>query len=193
MTAASRAFPMLVIAGTFAAVVAVALVSRTAGQPSLQVTLPETATATPSDGQMKVYLAGAVIRPGVYPVHPGDRVADVIEAAGGPADDADMLAVNLARRLRDEDQIVVPRQGEGVAAASGDAGGTATAGRPLNINLAPAAALETLPGIGPSRAQHIVESRTKDGPFADVSDLVKRKLVPQSVLDSIKDLIDVRS
>jgi competence protein ComEA len=141
---------------------------------------------------MRVPRAGAAARPGVYAVHPGDRVADVVEAAGGPTDDADLLAINLARRLRDEDQVLVPRVGETVAAPPGDAAATVP-GRPININTAPAATLETLPGIGTARAQHIVDSRTKDGPFADVSDLVKRKLLPQSVLDSIKDLIDVRS
>lgn len=155
---------------------------------AIDLRLPEAASATPSDGQMKVYVTGAVARPGVYAVHAGDRVADAIEVAGGPTDDADVLVVNFARRLRDEDHIVVPRRGEPLTTSA--PGGQPN--RRIDINSAPAATLETLPGIGPTRAKNIVDSRLRDGPFTDVADLVKRKLLPQSVFESIKDQIDIR-
>src|SRR5581483_6446405 len=93
----------------------VGLVSYGALHPApgaVEVRLSEAATASPTDGRMKVYVAGAVLHPGVYAVQPGDRVADALEAAGGPTDDADTLAINLARRLRDEDAVIVPRQGD---------------------------------------------------------------------------------
>lgn len=138
---------------------------------------------------MKVYVAGAVQRPGVYNVRPGDRVADAIEAAGGPTEDAETLAVNFARRVRDEDHVVVPRRGEPVPLV--EAGAPAGAGRRIDVNTASPAALDSLPGIGPTRAKAIVDSRLKDGPFNEPADLVKRKLLPQSVFDGIKDLIDV--
>ncbi len=176
---------ILLTAGVLTAA-AVVVSARRSGPGTIEVRLPEAATPTPNDGRVKVYVAGAVQRPGVYNVRAGDRVADAVEAAGGPADEADILVVNLARRLRDEDHIIVPRQGQ--SPVVGVPGSSRT-----NINAAAAGALETLPGIGPARAQRIVESRQRDGPFADPSDLVKRKLVPQSVFDSLKDLIDVRS
>ena len=60
---------------------------------------------------IRAYVTGAVQNPGVYPVKEGDRWIDAVQAAGGPAPDADLTAVNLARRVQDEDQITVPRQG----------------------------------------------------------------------------------
>ncbi|MBI2760717.1 MAG: ComEA family DNA-binding protein [Chloroflexi bacterium] len=190
MTAPRPITVVLVVTAVVACLVSAFLfIGRSSARSAVEVRFPETsaASATPADGQMKVYVTGAVARPGVYPVRPGDRVADVIEAAGGPAEGADTLAVNFARRLRDEDQVNVPRVGEPV----GPVNGSAT--RRTNINVAPARALEELPGIGAARAQKIVESRTKDGPFNEPGDLVKRKIVPQSVLDGIRELIDVRS
>lgn len=132
--------------------------------------------------EIRVYVTGAVRQPGVYPLSPGDRWIDALEAAGGPTEDADLTAINLARRARDEDQIVVPRRGE--TAVSG-------AVRPplIDINAASEAELMNLPGIGEVRARRIVRSRTSDGPFRRTEELVERGLIPQSVYDDIKDLI----
>ncbi len=175
----------LALAAAALALAAAALFVRTGGPQTLLLTLPEATSTAPADGEYKVYVAGAVVRPGVYRFRPGERVADAVEAAGGPTSDADLLSINLARRLRDEDQVVVPRQGEVIVTGG-------VPGRKVDINSAPAAVLEGLPGIGPARAQRIVESRTREGPFREPADLVKRKLVPQSVFDGIKDLIDVQ-
>jgi competence protein ComEA len=175
-------------AATALALAALAFATRPGSSGAIDVRLPEAATATPGDGQIKAYITGAVQRPGVYTVRSGDRVADLVEAAGGPTDDADTSAVNFARRIRDEDQVIVPRRGE-VLASPVPIGGTAA--RRIDINSATSATLETLPGIGPTRARNIVESRAKDGPFTTTTELVKRKLLPQSVYDGIKELIDV--
>jgi competence protein ComEA len=166
------------------------LLQRPSSPGSLQITLPETTRTAPADGQFKAYITGAVQQPGVYTVRAGDRVADLVELAGGPTEDADLSAVNFARRVRDEDQVLVPRKG--MPATPAIAGATTAGNGRVDINTAPAAVLETLPGIGPARAQRIAESRVKDGPFSTTADLVKRKLVPQSVYDSIRDLIDVQ-
>ena len=137
--------------------------------------------------EIQVYVAGAVVQPGVYYLRDGDRWIDALEAAGGPAADADVESVNLARRLQDEDEVLVPRLGE--TAALG-----ATYAPPderIDINTAPAALLETLPGIGPTRAGSIVESRQRDGPFERPEELVERGLIPQSVSEQVRDLITV--
>ncbi len=178
-------FVPLALSGAPLVLALVAILERPTGPQPLLLSLPEATNTPPADGQYSVYVAGAVARPGVYPFRPGARVADAIEAAGGPTADADLLSINLARRLRDEDQVVVPRQGE-----TTPTGGLP--GRKVDLNSAPAAVLEGLPGIGPTRAQRIVESRTREGRFTEPADLVKRKLVPQSVFDGIKDLIDVQ-
>src|SRR4030042_1748370 len=62
--------------------------------------------------EIQVYVAGAVAQPGVYYLRDGDRWIDALEAAGGPAADADLESVNLARRLLDEDQVLIPRLDE---------------------------------------------------------------------------------
>jgi competence protein ComEA len=168
-------------AGSLALVVAVL---RSGGSPPpIELRVPD---APAADGVVKVYITGAVAQPGVYRVQAGDRYADALAAAGGPTEDAEPLAVNLARRVRDEDHIHVPRRGEP------GPGGATTGSAALDLNTATAAQLEALPGIGPVRARLIVESRTKDGAFTRPEDLVQRKLIPQTMLEPLRELVLVR-
>lgn len=120
-----------------------------------------------------VHVAGAVVSPGVVRAERGDRVADVIERAGGALPEADLSAVNLALRVRDEDIVRIPFQGDPVTLGL------------IDLNTATPAELETLPGIGPARARGIVEAR----PIADVDELVERGLVPASVWEQIRLLV----
>ncbi len=141
-------------------------------------------SAAPAISDIRVYVTGAVQNPGVYPLNDGSRWIDALEAAGGAASDADLNAVNLARRAQDEDQIIVPRIGQTAVASANQS--------PLiNINSASAAELESLPGIGQVRANQIVQSRTKDGPFSAVDDLLLRNLISESVFEDIAPLITV--
>jgi competence protein ComEA len=133
---------------------------------------------------MRVYISGAVQYPGVYPVEDGDRWIDALEAAGGPTDDADLNAVNLSRRAQDEDQIFVPFLGGTMVAG-------VSSGPLVNINTAGETELDSLPGIGPVRARSIVESRTSNGPFVSIEDLLTREVIPESVFTDIAPLITV--
>jgi competence protein ComEA len=134
--------------------------------------------------EIRVYVTGAVQRPGVYPLTDGDRWIDALEAAGGPSADANLAALDLARRARDEDTILVPHLGQtGVASASQS---------PLvDINTADAKELAALPGIGEVRAGRIIDSRQRDGPFASADELLERDLIPLSVFEEIADLVTV--
>jgi competence protein ComEA len=134
------------------------------------------AAAVPAD--IRVYITGAVRNPGVYPVPPGSRWIDVLDIAGGPGEDADLMRVNLARRVQDEDQIIVPSISEPMPIA-------AAAGPLININTAGASELETLRGIGAVRAERIIQSRVEDGPFQHIEELLSRKLIPESVFNDI--------
>lgn len=161
---------------------------------------------TPDNGaNLRVYVSGAVVHPGVYPLHNGDRVADAVDAAGGPAADADTEAVNFALRIQDQEQIHIPRVGELVAPAAGTAAAAASAapavdlaatsaptGSPqrVDVNHADVKLLRTLPGVGQTRAANIVDSRSRDGPFAQPQDLVQRKLLTQKIFDQNKDRIE---
>jgi competence protein ComEA len=134
--------------------------------------------------EIKVYVTGAVQNPGVYQLDEDMRWVDAVEAAGGPTEEADLVAINLSRRALDEDHIIVPTMG-----------GTAVAGAsssPLvNINTASQSELEDLPGIGEVRAGNIIQSRTVDGPFNSIDDLISRELIPGSVFEDIAPRISV--
>lgn len=118
-----------------------------------------------------VHVTGAVPQPGLYELDPGARVADAITAAGGMAAEADESALNLAAPLEDGTQIYVPRVGEDPPPAVGPAPGSPAEAGPVNLNTADAAALATLPGIGPALADRIIAFREANGPFGTVADL----------------------
>lgn len=134
-----------------------------------------------------VDVEGAVLRPGIFELPAGSRVADAIEAAGGYGPHADLAAaasqVNLAAVLRDGQQIVVPTTGVASGgAATGDAGGL------VNLNSASPEALDALPGIGPVTVQKIVAARSEQ-PFASLEEMVTRKVLTTAQADKIRDLV----
>ncbi len=114
-----------------------------------------------------------------------------LEAAGGPTEDADLEAINLARRLYDEDQVMVPRRGQVVSPGRPVSQVAGSSMGRININTASAELLDTLPGIGEVYSQRIIDSRTSNGPFERVEDLLERRLIPRSTFEKIKDLITV--
>lgn len=122
-----------------------------------------------------VHVAGAVRHPGVYRLHDGDRVKDAVERAGGARSGADVNAINLAAKVADGQQVVVPRRGA-AAPAVGDAGTGegavgAAAQPPVSLNSATAAQLDTLDGVGPATAQKILDWRREHGGFRSIDDL----------------------
>jgi len=143
-------------------------------------------------GKIGVYVVGAVLNPGVYFLPQGSRVADALEAAGGATEEADLVRVNLAKRVYDEEEIYVPRLGEEnppLLSPLGSSGGQA--GGKININTATAAELETLPGIGPVLAQRIVDYRKANGPFATIEDIKNVSGIGEGIFEEIKELIFV--
>ena len=133
---------------------------------------------------IRVYVTGAVINPGVYPLPEEARWADAVLAAGGFTADANPEGINLSRRVNDEDHILVPRAGQAVAAG-------VSQGPLININTASEAELTSLPGIGEARARSIVTSRTSNGLFASTEELLVRDLIPDSTYEDIVALITV--
>ena len=133
-----------------------------------------------------VHILGQVAHPGLYALRDGDRGVDIVAAAGGFTAEADPAGINLARFLSDGEQIYVPAVGEVVAgAAGGAADGT------VNLNTADAAALDTLPRIGPALAERILAWREKNGPFAAVEDLLDVPGIGEAILDGLRDLVTV--
>jgi competence protein ComEA len=121
-----------------------------------------------------VHVAGAVRTPGVYRLRDGERVQDAVRRAGGPRAGADLNAINLAAKVADGQQVVVPRRGAaGAAAVSGAGAGEpgAPPQAPVSLNTATAEQLDTLDGVGPATARKILEYRRQHGGFRSIDDL----------------------
>jgi competence protein ComEA len=141
-------------------------------------------------GGLYVHVAGAVRRPGLYRVPPDSRVAAAIDRAGGAARKADLTAVNLAQRLEDGQQVIVPKAGAatavGTAPASGQAG-AAGAGGKLSLGTASAEQLDSLDGIGPTLAKRIVEYRQAHGGFRSLDQLRQVGGIGEKRFDTLRD------
>jgi len=127
-----------------------------------------------------VHVAGVVRRPGVYRLRDGERVKDAVRRAGGARHGADLNAINLAAKVTDGQQVVVPRRvpgggslGTSAQAPGGDgsAAGGGAAQPPVSLNSATAEQLDTLDGVGPATAQKILDWRQQHGGFRSIDDL----------------------
>lgn len=139
----------------------VALLIEHNSPDGIEVVLPDSPT-------LQVHLSGEVQNPDVYQFDDGDRLADVLDAAGGTTADADLARVNLALRLRDEAHIHVPALSEAIP-DSAQASDTST---PLNLNTATQEELEELPGIGPVQAAYVIAYGEDNGIYANLVDLL---------------------
>ncbi len=128
-----------------------------------------------------VHVAGAVRRPGLYRLAQGARVAAAVRRAGGPATDADLNLINLAARLQDGQQVVVPSS-TGADAAASQAAGEA----PISLGSATAEQLDELDGIGPTLAERIVERRQANGGFASLEELAEVEGIGEKRLEALK-------
>jgi competence protein ComEA len=190
----SGVFLVTIAVAAVLAVVSLAVVAFVELSPSGRVEVVSgpaaSESAGPSAQMLVVQVAGAVVRPGVFSLPQGSRVADAIRAAGGYSPDVDPrqaeTKLNLAAKLQDAELVAVPRLGDGSDTAP-PAG--ATSGL-LDLNTATAEQLDTLPGIGPATAAKIMSSRS-ERPFASVDDLVTRKLVTAATLAKFRDRVTV--
>lgn len=150
----------------------------------------------PTEKPIIVHVTGAVPRPGVYALGQGSRVQDAISAAGGFLADAEKSGINLARALEDGEQLVIP-YAEGASPVIGTEIPPLVLTEPssgselININTASQAELETLPGIGATTAQRIIEYREQNGPFVSTEDIINVAGIGSGTYERIKDLITV--
>src|SRR5215207_138819 len=149
----------------------------------------------PTEKPVIVHITGAVPRPGVYALPQGARIQDGISSAGGFLAEAEKSQLNLAQLLEDGEKLDIPFI-EGASPILATPGPTVVAVTTelININTASAAELDTLPGIGPTIAQKIIEYREQNGPFLSIEDITNVAgigNVNSVTYERIKDLITV--
>ncbi|MEA2508152.1 MAG: competence protein ComEA [Actinomycetota bacterium] len=202
-----------IVAGFVVAAVAAALLMWARGAPA-QIAPPATeqsgavqppagnpqvsaqVAASPSAGFLYVDVSGAVRRPGLYKLDLGSRVADAIQAAGGPATHADLDLLNLAQLLTDGVKVDVARKGEvAPAAATGTVGTSGAAPSPsvpvVDINTADEPALEQIPGVGPVTANAILAYRTRIGHFTSIEQLLDVNGIGPATVENIRPYISI--
>jgi competence ComEA-like helix-hairpin-helix protein len=165
-------------------------------------------------GTIVVYVTGAVTSPGVVTMPAGTRLFEILERAGGPAPDADLEGINLARLPTDGEHLHVLAVGEvprppsdlpvsggsgiadtasdGAEAAPGNSAGTSSSSGVIDINTATLAEVESLPRVGPVLGQRIIEWRDTNGPFARPADIDAVPGIGPAMLEGILPLITVR-
>jgi competence protein ComEA len=134
-------------------------------------------------GDLVVDVTGAVRDPGVYRMPSGSRVNDAVARAGGAAPQAQLEAINLAARLADGQQVVVPQRLPGGAATVG----AAAADGPISLGTASVEQLEEIEGIGPVTAEAIVAFRDEHGGLASVEQLDQVSGIGPATMDSLRD------
>jgi competence protein ComEA len=161
----------------------------TSAYPPVTATFPPLITPTPSG--IIVDVGGRVRRPGLVTLPPGARVADALEAAGGPLRPRDVARVDLAAHVNDGELILIGVAGAQTGGAPTGTSGAADDGGPINLNSATVDQLDELPGIGPVLAQRILDWRTDNGGFHAVEDLDQVSGIGPSLLADITPLVTV--
>jgi competence protein ComEA len=142
-------------------------------------------------GDVVVDVTGAVERPGVYRMPAGSRVDDAVKRAGGATAKAETDSVNLAARLADGQQVVVPEEvpasaGSGPAATGPVSGGAEEDG-PISLGTATAAELDTIDGIGPVTAEDIIDFREEHGGLSSVDQLDQISGIGPATMEALRE------
>jgi competence protein ComEA len=130
---------------------------------------------------------GAIKNPGLYSFTSGERVQDAVTKAGGLLDNADATSINLALVLSDGQKLHFPEKNEINPTDSQIESDLAI----ININTATLEQLETLPGIGPSKAMGIITYREQNGDFLNIRDILNVPGIGQSIFDKLETMITV--
>ncbi len=192
----TRAVPVAI---AIVAAIALYLTWRSAPTPPspsiTQQTLSSVSSNSPTDtsGVIQVYIVGAVKHPGVYTLPADARVYQLLQAAGGPLSNANLVALNMAARLTDGQEVYVTVVGEVpptyLGGVPGNDANTANSGTLVNINTASVEEMRQVLHVSAATAQKIVDYRLQHGNYASVDQLLQ--VVSRSIYDRIRKLVTV--
>ena len=155
------------------------------------VTLPPITTPAP----FLIQVDGAVLHPGLYTLPSGSRVQDAVAAAGGVSAESNTSSLNLAARLKDGVKVIVPFQVVANPTSPPDSKALNTAPAapsfPIDLNTATLEQLDTLPGIGPTRAGDIIRYRDQHGGFQQIDELKEVRGIGEVTFEALKDLVTI--
>ncbi|MBT98025.1 MAG: hypothetical protein CL902_05280 [Dehalococcoidia bacterium] len=196
LTARNIAFTLLMVATATAVLAAVALLANQGNNAPIRVIAPSSIpNQEEAPSEVRVYVSGAVANPGVYTLDSESRISDAVDAAGGVTEDGASDGLNLAARVTDEAEYRVLKQGEspsiGAARSQPTTGDVVSAEGLININLASAELLDTLPGIGPVLAQATIDYRENVRPFRTIAEIQEVPKIGPGTFEEIRGLIMV--
>jgi competence protein ComEA len=141
-----------------------------------------------SGGDVVVDVTGAVRKPGVYRLPEGSRVDEAVQRAGGATGKAELDSLNLAARLADGQQVVVPERVPGAPPGAPTAAGTGTEeDGPISLSTATAAELDTIDGIGPVTAEDIIKFREEHGGLSSVDQLDEISGIGPATMEALSE------
>lgn len=153
-------------------------------------------TSTTNSGDIQVYVTGAVKHSGVYTLPADARIFQLLQAAGGTLPNANLVALNLAAKLTDGEEVYVLAIGEipptymgGVSQPGSNGTPTSGTGQTVNINSASSAELRTVLHVSSSTAQNIVNYRLQHGPYTSIDQLLQ--VISKSIYDRIKNMVTI--
>ncbi len=157
-------------------------------------TLPAEITSSSSSAKMVIDIKGEVKKPGVYELESGARVEEIVLLAGGFTDKAEERQLNLAEKLTDQQMIYVPNKEEAKELSIpsvANEGNTSKESSLVNINTADLTELQTLTGIGPAKAQAIIDYRDENGQFKTIEELKEVNGFGEKTVEKLKESITI--
>ncbi len=154
------------------------------------------AVVSQADKNIVVEIKGEVKKPDVYILNENAIIKDLIEAAGGLTENADLTNINRAKKLQNHDLIYIANKNEAIkgnqSAESGSSSkDTGNSDKKININTANLEELKTLNGVGDAKAKSIIEYREKNGGFKSIDDIKNVTGITEKMFEKIKEQIEV--
>lgn len=154
------------------------------------------AVVSQADKNIVVEIKGEVKKPDVYILNENAIIKDLIEAAGGLTENADLTNINRAKKLQNHDLIYIANKNEAIkgsqiTGSSSSSKDTGNSDKKININTANLEELKTINGVGDAKAKSIIEYREKNGGFKSIDDIKNVTGITEKMFEKIKEQIEV--